>query len=483
MSTDAELLRRYIQERSETAFTELVQRHLNLVYFAALRQVGGDAHRARDVAQTVFTDLARKARALTDRATLSGWLHTSTRFAAAKLRRADTSRKHYEQEAMIMSTLLPESDLTAEWERLRPLIDDAIQELNARDREAVLLRFFEGRPFAEIGTILSVSEDAARMRVERALDKLRALLGRRGVTSTSAALATVFGQQLSAAVPAGLAHAIAGAALAGATGGIASLGAGIFMSKTTTTAVTAVALVAIGSLLFQWHRVQRAEDDLATVSVERDRLRAQLRTEQENSARAARELTGLRMDVEALQAQKAPAPVAAKKEPVAERATTSVTLGLAKWEIQQQTLNNLRQIDAARKQARLEHGAPAGSIHDLVGRGKFIKAVRTVDGEDYSKLSMNPAEPLTVTTPNGIAVTFDPTGVNTTRPDFPPEVARVNELGERVGPLANQALRAYRTANDGKAPPNEQALIPYFASPKEGADFVEFLEAKKAAGM
>ena len=77
MSADAELLRRYVEDRSETAFAELVRLHLNLVYFAALRQVGGDAHRAKDVAQAVFTDLARKARSLTDRATLTGWLHTS----------------------------------------------------------------------------------------------------------------------------------------------------------------------------------------------------------------------------------------------------------------------------------------------------------------------------------------------------------------------------------------------------------------------
>ena len=85
--TDAELLRRYADGGSEAAFAELVRRHLNLVYFAALRQVGGDAHRAEEVAQSVFTDLARKARTLTAHATLTGWLHTSTRFAAAKARR------------------------------------------------------------------------------------------------------------------------------------------------------------------------------------------------------------------------------------------------------------------------------------------------------------------------------------------------------------------------------------------------------------
>jgi len=228
MSTDAELLRRYVEERSEAAFAELVRLHLNLVYFAALRQVGGDTHRAQDVAQTVFTDLARKARELTGRATLTGWLHTSTRFAASKQRRADFTRQQREQEAATMNAFLPNPDPApaAEWERLRPLIDDAIHELDERDREAVLLRYFENRPFAEIGATLRLSDDAARMRVDRALEKLRAALARRGVNSTSAALATVFANQVAASAPAGLASAITGAALTsvGASGGIAAAG-------------------------------------------------------------------------------------------------------------------------------------------------------------------------------------------------------------------------------------------------------------------
>src|ERR1700687_416383 len=110
MIDDNELLLRYAEQGSEPAFAELVQRHLGLVYHAALRQVGGDTHRAQDVAQTVFTDLARKAPTLTGRATLTGWVHTSTRFAAAKVRRADFSRLRHEQEATTMNALLHEPD-------------------------------------------------------------------------------------------------------------------------------------------------------------------------------------------------------------------------------------------------------------------------------------------------------------------------------------------------------------------------------------
>src|SRR5471032_518085 len=109
MSGDPELLRRYVEERSEAAFAELVQRHLNLVYFAALRQVGGDVHRAKDVAQSVFTDLARKAATLSRHAVLTGWLYTSTHYAAAKALRAEQRRQTHEQEAQTMNEILQSS--------------------------------------------------------------------------------------------------------------------------------------------------------------------------------------------------------------------------------------------------------------------------------------------------------------------------------------------------------------------------------------
>jgi RNA polymerase sigma factor (sigma-70 family) len=199
---DAQLLRRYVEERSQDAFTELVRRHVNLVYFAALRRVGGDSHLADDVAQTVFGDLARKAPSLRGRAMLTGWLYTSTRFAAAQAVRSEQRRRTHEQEAQTMRELQLTPD--PDWNQLRPIIDDALDELSEHEREAVLLRFFENRPLAEVGTRFSLSADAARMRVERALEKLRGLLAKRGIVSTSAALATAFAAQSGLAAPASL---------------------------------------------------------------------------------------------------------------------------------------------------------------------------------------------------------------------------------------------------------------------------------------
>ena len=219
MMDDAELLRRYAATRAEDDFAELVRRHVNLVYSAALRQVNGDAHLAQDVTQLVFADLARKAGSVASHRVLAGWLFTSTRFAAAKLVRGERRRHAREAEAHLMQEIfLPDPDDPAvrlDWARVRPVLDEVLGELGDADREAILLRFFEGRDFAGVGARLNVNDNTARMRVERALDKLRALLERRGVTSTTAALAAALANQAVVAAPAGLVATVTGAALAG----------------------------------------------------------------------------------------------------------------------------------------------------------------------------------------------------------------------------------------------------------------------------
>ena len=216
MHDDAELLRLYAVEKSNEAFAELVRRHVGSVYAVAKRRVGGDSHLAEDIVQEVFTDLASKSASLSQRETLVGWLFVAARYASAKAVRRDKQRQSLRQKAEQMSELESKSTVDRSWEEVRPVLDDAIHELNARDREAILLYFFDKRTFGDIGTKLSITESGARMRVERALEKLRFLLGRRGITSTTAALTIALGGQAVAAVPGGLAASVTTAALAGA---------------------------------------------------------------------------------------------------------------------------------------------------------------------------------------------------------------------------------------------------------------------------
>jgi RNA polymerase sigma factor (sigma-70 family) len=179
MTPDSELLTRYTTERDDSAFAELVHRHLGHVYSTALRLVGGDAHLAEDVAQTVFTELARKAAALCDRPVLSGWLHTTARFSASKVVRAEQRRRQRHQSTLTMpSNSSPSSE--PDWDQVRAFLDDTIGELSDPERDALMLRYFEKKPLGEVGAALGVSEDAARMRVDRAVDKLRVRLALRG---------------------------------------------------------------------------------------------------------------------------------------------------------------------------------------------------------------------------------------------------------------------------------------------------------------
>jgi RNA polymerase sigma factor (sigma-70 family) len=158
LADDCELLRRYADEREETAFAEIVRRHVDLVYAVALRTAGGDAHLAKDVTHRVFTDVARKARMLAGHRVLGGWLYRAAHYAATDSVRAERRRHAREAEAQSMHELLNHPETNADWDRVRPVLDDAIAELRAGDRDAIVLRFFGGRAFAEIGAALRLTE-------------------------------------------------------------------------------------------------------------------------------------------------------------------------------------------------------------------------------------------------------------------------------------------------------------------------------------
>jgi RNA polymerase sigma factor (sigma-70 family) len=279
MTEDAELLHCYAEGRSEDAFAELVRRRIGLVYSVALRQTR-DTHRAEDVAQAVFTDLARKAATLSRRPILVGWLYRSAQFAATDVVRAEQSRARREKEAQIMQETMGRDGPDPEWEKVRPVLDQVIGELNEHDRDASLLRFFDGRQFADIGVRFQLSENGARMRVDRALDKLCGLLARRGITSTTAALGTILAQQATAATPAGLAAMVTGTAMASVSAVVPPV-IGVLQLMTTTKMATGVAgvalmILAVGTATYEHQSRRAAEASLASASHDHQLLLAKL---------------------------------------------------------------------------------------------------------------------------------------------------------------------------------------------------------------
>lgn len=206
---------------SEAAFRELVVRYVDLVYSTAIRLVGGDQHLSEDVTQTVFVDLARKARTLPRDVALGGWLHRDTCFVASKTMRGERRRQFRERQAVEMNALHDHSE--ANLSGIAPILDDAINQLGAADRTAIVLRFYERLDFRSVGEALGSNEAAAQKRVTRALEKLHKLLKHRGIAFSAAALGAALAGEAVTAAPAGLAISISGAALAGVATGSATL--------------------------------------------------------------------------------------------------------------------------------------------------------------------------------------------------------------------------------------------------------------------
>jgi RNA polymerase sigma factor (sigma-70 family) len=218
---DNELLAEFARTESETAFTSLVARHINLVYSAALRFTR-NPHHAEEITQAVFTILVRKAATLGRNVVLPGWLYQTARLTSANFLRSEIRRQRHEQEAYMQSTL-NKAD-SNRWEQIAPLLDEAMGKLGETDRDAIVLRFFEKKSGSEIAMALKMNEEAAHKRVSRALEKLRKFFIKRGVVTTTAIIAGAVSANSVQAAPTALATSVSAAAIThGAAGSTLTL--------------------------------------------------------------------------------------------------------------------------------------------------------------------------------------------------------------------------------------------------------------------
>ena len=317
--SDAQLLRAYAEHGRDAAFAEIVARHTDLVYSAALRQVYSP-DLARDVTQNVFTDLARKARELglklTPEASLAGWLYRATRFAARDLNRDEARRNQRERQAM--EQLHPTSDSAPDWEQLCPALDDAMSDLEDADRDAVLLRYFKNYDLRTVGAALGISDDAAQKRVSRAVERLRELFAKSGVTVGASGLATIVSANAVQAAPVGLALSVSTAATLTATTVATTIATQTTMNwinlKSAAAILTAALAAGTGTHVFHQQESNRLRSEnkslatanialsnerdaaLSTATVNNDELE-RLRTEKGELLRLRGEVNALRKQV------------------------------------------------------------------------------------------------------------------------------------------------------------------------------------------
>lgn len=297
--TDIELLERYTTRHCEQAFAEIVQRHLGLVYSAAYRQVRSP-ELAEEVTQNVFSDLARQAQRLRRDSVLSGWLYQVTHRAAVDVIRREARRQSREQTSYALA-LMNQPDLQpseTEWCQIEPILDEAMQELDEPERAAVLLRYFENKSLHEVGRALGTSEDAARKRVSRAIERLRGILGRRGVTAGAASLALALSAHAVQAAPATLAAKIIPLAALGAAAATSSSSAALIQTLTMTTLqksfVATIILAALGTGFYQAPQISDLRSDNQAL---RKESAAQVATFQRERDQTRQEIDGLQQEL------------------------------------------------------------------------------------------------------------------------------------------------------------------------------------------
>lgn len=293
--TDQELLRDYVESGSEDAFAVLVRRYVDLVYSAALRMVG-DQHLSQDVTQAVFTAVSQNAKKLLHCTVLSGWLYRTTRNQAVMSIRSEVRRASREREAACMNQ--DPNTSAAELDQVSLHLDFLMSQLARADRDALLLRFFEGKTARQIGEQLGLSEEAAQKRVSRALDRLRQAFSKAGLAVSSATLGGIISFQAVQAAPTGLAATVTAGVLysTAANTGAISLFKFMTLTKLKTGILGATLLAAVSIPVIQQHSLATLRSDLAVLEMQKQQPAEWDRLEAENRRLAALEVDPVELE-------------------------------------------------------------------------------------------------------------------------------------------------------------------------------------------
>jgi RNA polymerase sigma factor (sigma-70 family) len=443
MASDLELLQQYARDKSEPSFAALVDRHLGLVYSAALRQVRSPQF-AEEVVQSVFTDLARQAHHLAPDTILAAWLYQVARRTAIDLVRREARRRLREQIASEMNAMNATTD---DWTRIEPLLDDAMHALDETDRAAVLLRYFENKSLREVGLALGASEDAAQKRVSRAVERLRGFFARRGVALGAGGLAAVVSANAVQAAPAGLAAVVSTAAAAGTT-----------LLATTTTATVAktiamtalqksliaVTLIAAGTGVYELHQASTFRTQVDHLRQEQAALAGQIRQLQLERDDATRQLAGLRDENERMARN---------------------TADLLKLRAEVTRLRNDSQELARLRVLQGEAETNALAAESLVWQAKVNKLKQRLEQSPNLKIPelqlMDDRDWLAFV--KGIKLENDA--------DYPEALGRLRQFAKekKLVPVLSRALRYFARANDNQAPADLSQLQPYLQPPLDPA--------------
>jgi RNA polymerase sigma factor (sigma-70 family) len=437
MTSDLDLLGRFARENSQEAFSEIVRRHLDLVYSAALRQVRSP-QLAEEIAQSVFADLARDAGRISGTgvppvSSLTPWLYAVTRRTAIDVVRKESRRQLREQIAIEMTNM---NATTNDWMQIEPLLDDAMVALDETDRSAILLRYFENKSLHDVGESLKISDDAAQKRVSRAVERLREFFTKRNVTIGASGLVVLISANAVQSAPIALATAISAAVLAGTAVKSSTVMAAtkiIAMTTLQKTLLTATVAVLAGAGIYEAHQNSLLRYQVQTLRQQPAPLTGQVQQLQRERDAAANQLAGLLAENEQLKSNR----------------NETELLKLRSEVTQLQRMQSKEATDDPFTQSVLALTARAVELNQHLEQmpDKKIPELRLLDEGDWLTAAQN--------------AKFD------TDADIRKAFQKLRRIAKEKVPIGS-ALSAFAGANNGRLPNDLAQLKPYFNQSRLG---------------